>query len=288
MVRSYVPALAAIALWATNALVASRVLTTLPVEQVQVLQFAGAALVFALAQMFAPRDAGRSVLGLALGVIGVTGTMMFQYFAFAAGPIAQVNIIAYAWPLLVAVLAVASGRIARPGRFLVLTILGFFGAALVLTRNLPGGSFGAFGMGPVWALLSALCMATYSAAIGRIRSHQGAAHLAGATVGLILAAVFCARSGLGFPEPAGSGFWLGLYLGIGPIGLGYLFWARAMKADPTGRTAALGYLTPVASTALLMSVGATMPPLALLGGAIVVACCALTGFEADRNAQPQR
>ena len=277
-------ALGAVTLWATNAVVARQVLGDLAVEQVQVLQFAGATAVFLVARLFSRGVEGSLGLGTALGLLGVTGTMVFQYLAFSAGPIAETNIVAYAWPLLAALLFIAGGKLDRPWRFLAITALGFLGAALVIMRDEGGIVPHAAGRGHLWAMASAFCMASYSAAIGRVKCNQDSVHLAGSVAGLGLAALWCAGSGVGWPNPTASNFWLGLYLGAGPIGVGYLLWARAMRNDPAGRMAALGYLTPVASTALLVISGAAIGPQALLGGVIVIACCAATGMEAREHA----
>jgi drug/metabolite transporter (DMT)-like permease len=284
LVKATLLALGAIALWSTNALVAKQVLGGLGVEQVQLLQFAGAAGVFLAARIYSRSAPGQSlVLAIALGLLGVTGTMVFQYLAFASGPIAEVNIVAYAWPLLAAMLALAGGRVERPVYFLALTILGFLGAAMVIARDGDAFRVAALGPGHAWAIASAVCMAGYSAAIGRVNCNKDTAHLAGALAGLALAAGWCVADGAAWPNPSAATFWLALYLGAGPIGIGYLLWARAMQNDFSGKTASLGYLTPVGSTSLLLLSGVTMGWIALLGSLVVIACCAATGIEAQRD-----
>src|SRR6478609_8711635 len=59
-ISALVFAAGAVALWSTNALVGKSLLATHPVSQVQFLQFAGAALVFALIR-FMSREAAPSV-----------------------------------------------------------------------------------------------------------------------------------------------------------------------------------------------------------------------------------
>jgi len=285
-VKATVLALCAITLWATNAFVAKLALSTLPVEQIQELQFAGASAVFLVTRLGSANSArgGPLVASIALGLLGVTGTMIFQYLAFAAGPIAEVNIVAYSWPLLAALLFMAGNVVARSWRYAVLTSFGFLGVVLVILPNASSDRFATLGSGHFWAIASALCMASYSAAIGRIKCNQDTAHLVGSLAGFAIAAIWSVTSLTGLPHPTSMAFWLGLYLGAGPIGLGYFFWARAMRNDASGRTAALGYLTPVGSTALLVLTGATISPLAVIGSLLVIACSAVTGIEAKRNA----
>lgn len=274
-------ALAAIAFWATNAMTARLALGHLDVAQIQLLQFAGAALVF-LVVLGAKKGAGRSasrVASLSLGLIGLTGTMVFQYLAFAYGPIGEVNIVAYAWPLLAALALLAKGALPRPLTFIGLTALGFFGAALVVFRPGDGPMFASFSIGHLAAIASALCMAAYTVGVGSVAIDQNLAHLGGAVAGFAIAIAWCIVFTVDWPAPAEPAFWLGLYLGVGPIGVGYLLWAKAMSTDPTGRVSMLGYLTPVASTSLLMASGESIHTLALLGALIVVISCAAIGFE---------
>lgn len=274
-------ALAAIAFWATNAMTARLALRQLDVAQIQLLQFAGAALVFAVA-LWANTGSRRvrfPIASLSLGLIGLTGTMAFQYIAFAYGPIGEVNIVAYAWPVLAALALLARGAVPRPLNFIGLTGLGFVGAALVVFRPGDGPMFASLTIGHLAAIASALCMAAYTVAIGSVAIDQRLAHFGGAIAGFCIAVVWCMFSAVDWPDPVKPAFWVGLYLGIGPIGAGYLLWAKAMSKDATGQVSMLGYLTPVASTGLLIASGESIPALALLGAGIVVVACAAIGFE---------
>jgi len=64
-------------------------------------------LVFALIRFMsreeAPPMAPRAALApLAVGFIGLVGTMVLQYIAFASMPVIEANLVAYTWPLMVA------------------------------------------------------------------------------------------------------------------------------------------------------------------------------------------
>ncbi|MEZ5925900.1 MAG: DMT family transporter [Hyphomicrobiaceae bacterium] len=279
-------ALAAIAFWATNAMTARLALGTLNVAQIQLLQFAGAALVFAvaLAGRRRPQQARSVGASLVLGLIGLTGTMVFQYIAFATGPIGEVNIVAYAWPLLAALALLVRGRVPRPLVFLLLTALGFIGAALIVVRPGEEVMFASLSLGHLAAIASALCMATYTVVVGSVAIDQHLAHLGGGVAGFVIAMGWCMSVGVDWPTPTAPAFWIGLYLGIGPIGVGYLLWAMAMSRDTTRRVSMLGYLTPVASTGLLLVSGESIHMLALVGAVIVVGACAAIGFESRSHA----
>ena len=50
----------------------------------------------------------------AVGIIGLVGTMVLQYVAFASMPVVEANLIAYTWPLMVAAaIIVLDGRAVR-------------------------------------------------------------------------------------------------------------------------------------------------------------------------------
>src|SRR3954464_12431401 len=71
----------AVALWSTNALVGKSLLASHPVSLVQLLQFCGAALVFAVIHLAsrknaAPENAATGALAVAVGIIGLVGTMV--------------------------------------------------------------------------------------------------------------------------------------------------------------------------------------------------------------------
>lgn len=272
--------LGAIGLWSTNAVVAKHALAVLSVAQVQCLQFAGAAAVFALLRArnggygtpIPPADA------MAVGLVGLVGTMVFQYLAFASGPIAVVNLLAYAWPLLTALIVVGGGRSAYPGRLAVASLAGFVGVALLI-----GGSPASDGMvpGQAWAgygfaAASAVCMAAYSVGVSRVRSSPADVLLPASLAGLAGTAIWWAATSAGTPSLSGAA--MGLYLGIGPMGLGYVLWSYAMRGGAVGAMSTLGYATPVLSTSWLIASGEPLTARALAGGLLIVAACVAAGF----------
>jgi drug/metabolite transporter (DMT)-like permease len=271
----------AVALWSTNALVARYMLAGHPLSQVQFLQFAGAALVFLLiapltraARPTAERD--MPVL-MAIGLVGLVGTMVLQYLAFALMPVVEANLIAYTWPLMVAAAIIAGGDARRPLMLAATAAIGFFGVALVMTGGRDGTLLQGNIAGYAAALGSALCMAFYTLAISRSAASAERVLLPSALIGCAGTLIWCLHDGVAWQ--AGSDLLLGLYLGAGPMGLGYYFWSRAMQHDRSGRIALAGYLTPVASTVLLGLAGERLTLAAGVGGVLVVASCLALGLE---------
>jgi drug/metabolite transporter (DMT)-like permease len=284
-------ALAAVALWSTNALAARFALAELGVVQVLALQFSGAAAalgVLRAARASLARAGGsdqerrkpaalRSVEilgGVAVGVVGLTGTISLQYLAFATAPIVEANVVAYGWPLFAALWAAVAHRSRRTLAGVPLAVVGFAGVALILGS---GGGFagsGSGGTGYVAALASAVCMTFFTVASGRSRVRVDFSLLVAAIFGSVFALALCVAGLAPWAwESAGPGAWVAsVYAGVGPMAGGFMLWGLAMSGDGARRLAPLGYATPLLSTALLLLFGETLSPVALLGAALVLVC----------------
>jgi drug/metabolite transporter (DMT)-like permease len=281
-ISALVFAAGAVALWSTNALVGKSLLATHPVSQVQFLQFAGAALVFALIR-FMSREAAPLVTAkaafapLAVGFIGLVGTMVLQYIAFASMPVIEANLVAYTWPLMVAAAVIAFENPRRPALLGVAATLGFVGVALVISGGRDRTWLQGDLVGYLAAFGSALCMAFYSVMVGRLATSPERLLLPSSLVGVALTLVWSAGEGVAWP--ASVDLALGLYLGAGPMGLGYYFWSRALKLEGSGKVAVVAYLTPIASTLLLTLSGERLTTTAIAGAVLVIGSCVAVGLE---------
>ena len=224
-------------------------------------------------------EKGKSALiAYAVGFIGLVGTMVLQYAAFASMPVIEANLVAYTWPLMVAAAVIVLGRPKRPLLLGVTAALGFVGVALVISggRTLAwfeGGSIAGYAA----AFGSALCMAFYSIAVGRLAVPPDRLLLPSAVIGVALTFAWCLHgSATGL---SGVDLLLGLYLGAGPMGLGYYFWSRALSLDRGGRLAVVAYLTPIASTLLLALSGESLSKTAVAGAVLVIGSCIAVGIE---------
>ncbi|MGX5830649.1 DMT family transporter [Mesorhizobium sp. 43Arga] len=281
-VSALVFAAGAVALWSTNALVGKSLLANHPVSQVQFLQFAGAALVFALIRFMSREEAplmapGAALAPLAVGFIGLVGTMVLQYIAFASMPVIEANLVAYTWPLMVAAAVIAFDNPRRPVLLGLAAALGFVGVALVISGGRESSWFQGDLVGYFAAFGSALCMAFYSVMVGRLATSPDRLLLPSSLVGVALTLLWSAREGVAWP--AGMDLALGLYLGAGPMGLGYYFWSRALKLEGSGKVAVVAYLTPIASTLLLTLSGERLTTTAIAGAVLVIGSCIAVGLE---------
>ena len=232
---------------------------------------------FAPIHLLPQREKGR-FFAYAVGFLGLVGTMVLQYIGFALMPVIEANLVAYTWPLMTAAAVIVLGRPRRPLLLGLAAALGFVGVALVISGGraqawFEGGSL----FGYLAAFGSALCMAFYSLAVGRLAVSPERLLLPSALIGVALTFAWCLHDGV--VRPSGAHLLLGLYLGAGPMGLGYYFWSRAAKLDHGGRIAVVAYLTPIASTFLLTLSGESLSMTAVAGAVLVIGSCLAVGIE---------
>ena len=161
-------------------------------------------------------------------------------------------------------------------------VLGFLGAALVVTRGRVGGDLLALPQtrGDLLILGSTLNWAVYTVLghpaikrLGPTRATTGALSLGW----LMLVPFFVYAAGWReYPRLTAVGWAAVLFLGIACSGLGYLFWYGALERTPASKVAAFLYLEPLvtlaAAAALLgESVGVTTA----VGGMLVLIGVAL-------------
>lgn len=193
---------------------------------------------------------------LALGIYGLFGFHFLLFIALRHAPPVEANLVNYLWPLLMVVLA----PLLLPGVGLrsvhvIAALMGFAGAAIAIlgNRSTGGGAAAGWAWGYLAALGSAFIWASYSLLSQRV------AALATPAVGLFA----LVSGGLSLLchwllEPAATlalrdGGLLAL-MGLGPLGAAFFLWDRALKLGDARHIGILSYLTPLASTALLMLV----------------------------------
>jgi drug/metabolite transporter (DMT)-like permease len=244
-------ALGAIALWAT--------LATLGVALSHVPAFAltGLALIIGSVPTWGHWRQWRvSRAALALGVYGLFGFHFLLFIALRHAPPVQANLVNYLWPLFIVVLA----PLLLPGVRLRLAHvlasgLGFLGAGLAI---LGGHSLeAAWAWGYLPALGSALIWATFS--LGSRRMAQSGKGFPTAALGLfgLISGLLALGCHVWLEPPLHLGLRDGLLIvvmGLGPLGGAFLLWDRALKLGDPRTIGVLSYLTPLASTLLLIAV----------------------------------
>ncbi|RDD93466.1 DMT family transporter [Acidovorax sp. BoFeN1] len=189
---------------------------------------------------------------LALGVYGLFAYHFLLFIALRHAPPVEANLVNYLWPLLIVVLApVVLPDVALRLPHVLAALLGFGGAAIAMVggRELSG----TLAWGYLPALAAAFIWATYSLLTKRVAAFPttaiGLFGLVSGVLSLLCHVVL---------EPAASlqarDWALLAVLGLGPLGASFFLWDKALKLGDARHIGILSYITPLASTALLLLV----------------------------------
>jgi drug/metabolite transporter (DMT)-like permease len=189
---------------------------------------------------------------LALGVYGLFLYHFLLFIALRVAPAVEANLVNYLWPLFIVVLApVVLPDLRLKAAHVLAAFAGFAGAAIAILGG--GGATGAWSWGYLPALGSALIWATYSLGTRRVPAFPTAAiGLFGLISGLLSLACHWALEPAIALSPSDWG--LIAAMGLGPLGAAFFLWDKALKTGDARHIGILSYLTPLASTALLVLV----------------------------------
>ncbi|MBB5016949.1 drug/metabolite transporter (DMT)-like permease [Chitinivorax tropicus] len=256
-------ALAAILLWAS--------LASLGVKLAQVPPFMLVGISLLVGSLGSIHRIGSWRVPLGTLVVGVAGLFGYHFCLFLAlrwaAPV-QVNLLNYLWPLLLVVLSpvVLTGyRLSLPQ--VGGGVLGFTGAALLVTGGgqvaTPMADWAGYGL----AMLAALIWAVYSLLTKRLPAFPTSAIGGFAAVSGLLSLICHVLLEPAY-SPSAEQWALLLLLGAGPLGAAFFLWDAALKKGDPRVIGTLAYLTPLLSTALLVVTGGaalSWPALVALG-----------------------
>jgi drug/metabolite transporter (DMT)-like permease len=196
---------------------------------------------------------------LGLGVYGLFGFHFLLFIALRHAPPVEANLVNYLWPLLMVVMApwLLVGVRLRPVH-VAAALLGFAGAAIAILGR-PGASspmaaFSDWSWGYLPAMGSAFIWASYSLWCQRVRPFPTAAI---GLFGLVSGALSLLCHGLLEPsvDLSVQDGWLIGAMGAGPLGAAFFLWDQALKRGDARQIGILSYLTPLASTLVLLWIG---------------------------------
>ncbi len=270
-------ALGAIALWAS--------LASLGVSLTHVPPFllTGVALIIGSvpAWPFVLRDPSQWRIPLRTLALGVYGLFAYHFLLFIAlrhAPPVEANLVNYLWPLFIVVLSpVVLPGVALRLPHVLAALLGFGGAAIAIAggRELSG----TLAWGYLPALAAAFIWATYSLLTKRVATFPTTAiGLFGLVSGVLSLLCHVAL------EPAASlqprDWALLVTMGLGPLGASFFLWDKALKLGDARHIGILSYITPLASTALLIVVSGRQFSASIALATVMIIGAAIMGMRA--------
>ncbi len=221
---------------------------------------------------------GRFRLPAAVWVLGIYG--LFGYhFAYFMGmrlaPPVEVGLINYLWPVLIVLFAGLLPEERLRGRQVLGALLGFAGAALIVTGGRGLYVDPQYGVGYAFAVAAGVIWASYSVLSRRARAVPTSA--VGAFCAVTAALALVCHLALEETVRPSAVEWLAVVgLGLGPVGAAFYVWDYGVKRGNIQTLGALAYAAPLLSTALMIAVGLAEPSWVLLvatglifGGAVV-------------------
>ena len=189
---------------------------------------------------------------LALGVYGLFAYHFLLFIALRHAPPVEANLVNYLWPLFIVVLApVVLPGVALRVPHVVAALLGFGGAAIAIVggRELSG----TLAWGYIPAAAAAFIWATYSLMTKRVTAFPTTAI---GLFGLVSGALSLLCHVLLEPSVTlqARDWRLLAVLGLGPLGGAFYLWDKALKLGDARHIGILSYITPLASTTLLIVV----------------------------------
>ena len=219
---------------------------------------------------------------LALGVYGLFGFHFLLFIALRIAPAVEANLVNYLWPLFIVVLAPVFLRgVTLRAAHVVAALVGFAGAAIAIL-GARDGTGGGWSWGYLLALGSAFIWASYSLMTQRVASFPTAAiGLFGLVSGML--SLLC-HVLLESATALSTRDWLLLaVMGLGPLGAAFFLWDRALKLGDARQIGILSYITPLASTALLMLVSDRPLTWSIALAAVMIIGAAVAGVRAKTS-----
>ncbi len=200
---------------------------------------------------------------LALGVYGLFGYHFLLFMALRFAPAVEANLVNYLWPLGIVLMApLFLPGVKLTAMHLIAACAGFMGAAVAILGDsvfagepAEAAHGGSRTLGFALAAIAAFVWASYSL-MGKRLSVLGrgfptaAIGLFGLVSGLL--SMLC-HALLEAPATLNQRDWLLMVvMGLGPLGAAFFLWDAALKKGDARSIGILSYITPLASTALLL------------------------------------
>lgn len=278
--RAYLWAGGAIVLWGTLAAGVGDALKGLRASTLVLWSLGFATATLVALDLVARRRAGdaprRPLPGpglLALGAWGILGYHALFFAALDRAPIVEANLLNYLWPLLMVLLAPWIAGEVLTGATLTGALVGFAGAALVVTQGRWRAPAPEHALGYAMAAAAALAWSTFSLGLRRAGASSEGRMSAFVAVSFVLAAplALVTDGPAALAPPGGRALAATAWLGVGPMALAFHCWGRALAQGDATRIGTLSYLDPLLSTlAVAWWLGAPLSAASWAGMALIV------------------
>ncbi len=220
------------------------------------------------------------VLIYAFGALGLFAYHLLYFSALRLAPAAEAGLIAYLWPLLIVVFSGLLPSETLKAGHVIGAILGFSGAALIISGGGAGLSTD-YLPGYLLALLAAFTWAGYSV-LSRL---VGSAPTTSVAVFCIATALLSLPLHLIFEETVLPNTVLGwasiVGLGLGPVGFAFYVWDIGCKQGDIQLLGTSSYAAPLLSTLALIMAGIAAPSMTLLWAALLITGGAIIAARAS-------
>ncbi len=224
-----------------------------------------------------------------VGLGGIFGYHFLYFTAFRFAPAVELSLINYLWPLLIVVLSPLFLRRTRLHlNHVIGAVAGFSGAALIAS----GGRFRldlVRFQGYLLMVAAALTWAVYSLMTKRLAPFPTSAVGGFCLTTSLLAFALCALEGQlpALATVTGRDIAFLVFGGLGPMGAAFYAWDAALKRGDPRVIGALAYLTPMASTLVLVIAGAgTLTWVSGVALVLIVAGAAIGSLELGHPPRP--
>ncbi len=185
---------------------------------------------------------------------GIFGYHFFLFSSFRLIPTVIANLLNYLWPLLIVLLTPIILKNHKLGKTHIMGVLmGFMGTALLFIPlyTHPTHSIGSILLGVLLAILAAFIWACYSVITKKLPPFSSATVGLGCLISAVIS-FFLHQLTEDFPSLSQQEIIYTILLGIGPMGLSFYAWDKAMKVGDPRVIGTLSYLTPLLSTGFLV------------------------------------
>lgn len=277
-VKFYLPAVLAMAFWATNFVFSIPVIGVLgPVQMTGARWFISLLLLIPVALLTEKLDwtVTRGELGLHFlqSLLGYSGYTVLLYYALTSTSSFSASIVVALNPALISIGARLFLAEHLPARSIFGIAISFIGAVVVVLGGGSGGEL-SFSIGDVLVILATIAWTSYVMVSPRVKTPPITTTavqslLAGATM-IPFMLVDIAFGNEGWMHLDGN-LWLGvIWIGLVPSAGAYFLWNISAKLIGPTRSGAFLNLIPVFTALLVVFFGGEVTPMQVLGGAVVL------------------